>query len=138
MKYIFFFISSIISIKNLKAQSLNVTINGLKKQGVVMVGLYNKSDNFGNPKNTFKIIKSNAASSDIQVKFSEIPNGEYAIAIFQDLNQNGKLEKNFIGKPTEPYAFSNNVKPVFSAPTFEDCKFRFSGSETIKINIIEP
>ena len=57
----------------------------------------------------------------------ELPKGEWAVAITQDLNNNDKVDKNFIGIPTEPYAFSNNVRPTLAPPDFNDCKFMVDG-----------
>ncbi|MDB5268657.1 MAG: hypothetical protein JWP58_1697 [Hymenobacter sp.] len=53
----------------------------------------------------------------------DLPRGEWAVAITQDLNNNDKVDKNFLGIPTEPYAFSNNVHPTIAAPGFDECKF---------------
>jgi uncharacterized protein (DUF2141 family) len=53
--------------------------------------------------------------------------GEWAVALTQDTNNNDKLDKNFLGIPTEPYAFSNNIRPRLAAPTFQECKFMVSG-----------
>ncbi|QJX46328.1 DUF2141 domain-containing protein [Hymenobacter taeanensis] len=57
----------------------------------------------------------------------ELPNGEWAVAITQDTNNNDKLDKNFMGIPTEPFAFSNNVRPRLAPPAFDDCKFTVAG-----------
>jgi uncharacterized protein (DUF2141 family) len=57
----------------------------------------------------------------------ELPKGEWAVAITQDMNNNDKIDKNFIGIPTEPYAFSNNVRPTVAAPVFDECKFTVNG-----------
>jgi len=57
----------------------------------------------------------------------ELPKGEWAVAITQDLNNNDKVDKNFLGIPTEPYAFSNNVRPTLAAPGFDECKFVVDG-----------
>ena len=57
----------------------------------------------------------------------ELPQGEWAVAITQDLNNNNKIDKNFLGIPTEPYAFSNNVRPTVAAPRFDECKFMVDG-----------
>ena len=57
----------------------------------------------------------------------ELAPGEWAVALSQDTNDNDKLDKNFLGIPTEPYAFSNNVRPRFAAPNFEECKFTVAG-----------
>lgn len=53
--------------------------------------------------------------------------GEWAVAVSQDLNNNDKLDKNLLGIPTEPFAFSNNVKPRLAAPSFQQCKFTVAG-----------
>jgi len=37
----------------------------------------------------------------------DILQGEYLIALFQDTNNNGKLDTNFLGFPTEPVGLSN-------------------------------
>jgi len=52
-----------------------------------------------------------------------ITEGTYAYSMYVDLNGNGKLDKNIFGAPKEPYGFSNNFKPKFSAPDFLDCSF---------------
>ncbi|MBC8083701.1 MAG: DUF2141 domain-containing protein [Hymenobacter sp.] len=62
-----------------------------------------------------------------------LPNGEWAVAITQDTNNNDKLDKNFVGIPTEPYAFSNNVRPKLAAPNFDECKFVVSGPKVVNI-----
>ena len=57
----------------------------------------------------------------------DLPKGEWAVAITQDLNNNDKIDKNFLGIPTEPYAFSNNIRPTLAAPDFNECKFMVDG-----------
>ncbi len=57
----------------------------------------------------------------------ELPAGEWAVAITQDMNNNNKIDKNFLGIPTEPYAFSNNIRPTVAAPDFNECKFTVDG-----------
>jgi AraC-like DNA-binding protein len=37
----------------------------------------------------------------------DIPEGEYLIALFQDTNNNGQLDTNFLGFPREPVGLSN-------------------------------
>ena len=59
--------------------------------------------------------------------------GEYAIAVFVDLNGNGKMDKNFLGIPKEQYGFSNNVMGRIAAPSFEQAKFEMKGPTTQNI-----
>jgi uncharacterized protein (DUF2141 family) len=65
----------------------------------------------------------------------ELPRGDWAVAITQDLNNNDKIDKNFLGIPTEPYAFSNNVRPTVAAPGFDECKFTIDGPGKV-VNIV--
>ena len=54
----------------------------------------------------------------------------YAVVIHHDENDDGKFQRNAVGVPLEGYGFSNNVRPVLSAPSFEACAFSFKGGET--------
>lgn len=66
----------------------------------------------------------------------DLPPDEYAVSTYQDINGNGKLDRYFIGKPKEPYGFSNNVKP-FGPPKYKDCKFTLANSQkSISISLI--
>ena len=59
--------------------------------------------------------------------FNELPKGVYGISAFHDENKNGKLDTNFVGYPTEEYCASRNARNTFSAPSFADAKFKYSG-----------
>ncbi|WP_426493363.1 DUF2141 domain-containing protein [Hymenobacter sp. 102] len=61
----------------------------------------------------------------------ELPPGDWAVAITQDVNNNDKLDKNLMGIPTEPFAFSNNVHPRFAPPAFDECKFTVAETGTV-------
>jgi uncharacterized protein (DUF2141 family) len=65
----------------------------------------------------------------------DLPNGEWAVALTQDLNENDLVDRNFLGIPTEPYAFSNNVRPTVRAPYFEECKFQVDGAKVVTISM---
>lgn len=52
--------------------------------------------------------------------------GKYAIRLFQDLKGTGKLAINFLGIPTEPYAFSNNARGSMGPPAFGAAVFDVS------------
>lgn len=46
----------------------------------------------------------------------------FAIAIHHDINGDGVLNRSVLGKPTEPYGFTNNARRPFGAPSFDDAK----------------
>ncbi|MEP1472645.1 MAG: DUF2141 domain-containing protein [Halieaceae bacterium] len=60
----------------------------------------------------------------------QLPPGEYALSIFHDSNDNGKLDANFIGIPKEPVALSNNARPKFGPPKYKDAVFEL-GAEPV-------
>ena len=59
--------------------------------------------------------------------FNGLPNGVYGISGFHDENKNGKLDTNLVGYPMEEYCASRNARNTFSAPSFSDAKFKYSG-----------
>ncbi|NVK05012.1 MAG: DUF2141 domain-containing protein [Flavobacteriia bacterium] len=131
-------LSSFVNIQ--PSSTLSVSISNIEDRGTLFIGLYNTSSSFGETSRSFRNVKPYATASAKTVSFDRLPEGEYAIAVFQDINGNGKLDKNFFGVPTEPYGFSKNVKPLFSAPTFEDCQFRMTSSRSreMDIELIQP
>lgn len=59
--------------------------------------------------------------------FLDIPPGTYALAVVHDENMDGKLGTNWLGVPTEGYAFSSGAEASMSAPSFEDASFSYDG-----------
>ena len=92
----------------------------------VTVGVYGTKNKFPSPKGQLKEYKFKPHGKTLTAKISDLKFGTYALALYQDINSNGKIDKNFIGVPKEPYAFSNNYKPTIKAPNFDDCKFDYS------------
>ena len=53
--------------------------------------------------------RGKASSGTVELQVRNVKPGTYAIAVFHDVNGNGKLDRSFIGLPNEPYGFSNDV-----------------------------
>jgi uncharacterized protein (DUF2141 family) len=64
------------------------------------------------------------ASGFFEVEFVALPEGEYAVVVVHDANDNGKLDNGFFGFGSEDYGFSNNVRPWLGRPGFDAVKFR--------------
>jgi uncharacterized protein (DUF2141 family) len=60
--------------------------------------------------------------------------GRYAIAAFHDENSNGRMDRNFLGIPTEGTAASNDATGRLGPPHFNDAAFVFSGG-TLSLNM---
>jgi len=50
----------------------------------------------------------------------ELPPGDYAFHVFQDLDDNDKMKTNFIGIPREPTGLSRDAKGKFGPPKYKD------------------
>ncbi len=119
-------------------KKLSVKISNIQNKGKTLyVGIYRAGDKFPEFNKFWKNIKVTTTSNEMTVEF-DVPYAEYAIAITHDLNENGKLDKNFVGIPKEPFGLSNNFKPKFSSPDFSDCKFSYTQqSNSIMIKLID-
>jgi uncharacterized protein (DUF2141 family) len=118
-------------------QKLTIEVTNIKQvKGTMNVAIYDAKSNFPDEKSPtfFRIIP---VQNTDNLKFTiEVPKGLYAVAVFQDLNNNKKLDKNIVGFPKEPYGFSNDFRPKFSAPKFNDCYFDVGASpQTVHIKI---
>jgi uncharacterized protein (DUF2141 family) len=55
--------------------------------------------------------------------------GTYAFAVYHDANSNGKWDHALL-HAIEGFGFSNNPRTLFSAPTYDEVKFRAGPGET--------
>ncbi len=117
--------------------SLKISLSNIKKTGKLKVAVYREGDEFPSPKFLIKSAAGEGVNGKCEIQFEEIPFGPYAVAIYQDVNGNGKLDKGMFGIPDEPFAFSNNFKPRFGGPSFEKCRFEVkANNQTINIEMI--
>jgi uncharacterized protein (DUF2141 family) len=113
------------------AYNMPVSIGNLQAaKGQLMVAIYKSGDGFLAEDKA--IFKKNYAIKEKGTFALEIPNlaeGNYAISCYHDVNGNGTLDKNLFGVPTEPYGFSQNARPKFRAPNWDEAKFYFKGQK---------
>ena len=106
---------------------LTLIINNLRSTTApVTIGVYGTDNKFPDPKDQLKEYKFTPNGKQLVAEIRDLNFGTYALAIYQDVNSNGKIDKTIIGIPTEPYAFSNNYRPKVKAPSFKDCKFEYN------------
>ncbi|WP_051878699.1 DUF2141 domain-containing protein [Chryseobacterium sp. FH1] len=105
-------------------------------KGSVYLGLYNKKDGFLKENTAFANAKVKTTGNKISYTFKNLPLGDYAVAVYQDVNNNGKCDRNMIGYPTEGFGFSKNYRPKLSAPTFDDVKIAIIQSTKASISLI--
>lgn len=132
MKSTFLFLTLLFcGFTNIHAQTFNLKVSNVKSMAVLRIAFYKKENKFPDEgKFAFaKEIKPTKTGETI-LSFTDIPAGEYALAIYQDSNNNKKLDTNMVGYPKEPFGFSQNIKPKFSAPAYDECKVVFNANNT--------
>lgn len=114
-----------------QAGDLRLTVAGVRSDaGALMIGLYDSAERFTtaitnaaeigllSDKGRLVGLTMRARTGSQGIGFLQLPPGRYAVIVFHDENDNGRLDKSFWGAPTEGYGFSNNATGFFSAPSF--------------------
>jgi uncharacterized protein (DUF2141 family) len=133
------------------ATELRITLEGIRSsQGTILIGLYDSlesftraialsdKDGFLNDPDRFAAValRANPAMKSAVV-LTNLDPGPYAIILFHDENGNGKLDKNALGVPTEPYGFSNNVRGFLGPPSFEEAVMKVNADDkAVRIALI--
>ena len=136
---IFIIISLLLSIHEVNGQSytIRITVTGLhNSKGKLMAAIFNSETGF--PKSSdkaFKLSVFDVTKDTSVILFENIPKGVYAVACFHDENNNGKMDTNFLGIPSEGTAASNNAEGFLGPPKFKDAKFNVNGDVEQEIKI---
>jgi len=105
-----------------RAADLQVDVTGIRtKDRAVMIGVYDSKESF------LRQVKFHAdlpaSPEGVHYVFKDLAPGEYAVAVFHDINGNGHLDKRSDGIPTEPTAMSRGAVGRFGPPQYEDAVF---------------
>lgn len=104
-------------------ETLVVRVTGTAETvGKIRLAIYRSSENFNDSeradwKKGFSIETESSTTCQIP---SDALADRFAIAAFHDVNDNGKLDRNAIGIPSERYGFSNQARGKFGPPTFDE------------------
>ena len=134
------------------AADLKVIVDGIRSSaGSLMIGLYDSDEHFQkaitdaaqvgllNDSARLVGISMRAISGMQSAIFTNLQPGTYALIVFHDENDNGKLDANAWGVPTEGYGFSNNAEGFLGAPSFKDAAVTLHQTDkTIEIRLNYP
>ena len=112
---------------------VEIDVNGRLK-GQLHLALFENASQFPENASASQGVKLPVDAAVIKHTFKNVHWGTYAIAVFQDMNGNGKLDRNFFGVPSEPYAFSNNPVVKWKEPTFAEAAFELRQSK-VKVGV---
>jgi len=139
MKKSILFFMIMIAGEIVSAYTLDVKVYGLRNsKGVVQVSLYNKDGSIPDEKykKYFKQKVVKIKNNQIEVKFTGLEKGRYAVNILHDENQNGKIDKGFL-LPKEGIGFSNFESiNITNKPNFKKASFILDHDKKIKVKVI--
>ena len=105
-----------------QAASIDIKLTNVTSDaGNIRLAIYDSPEGFNTQ--PFRAVSMPAQKGDMRINLSDLPAGEYAIMLFQDIDSNEKLDTNLFGIPREPWGGSLGGKPVFSAPDWESTCF---------------
>lgn len=108
--------------KAISNSSLTVAVSGMRNQkGQVCLSLFSEDQGFPSSNERaldYRCVK--AEKTPLAVKFSNLSPGSYAVAVFHDENEDGILNRGFLGIPKEGFGFSRNPKILTGPPSFKD------------------
>jgi uncharacterized protein (DUF2141 family) len=112
--------------------TLTLNISGFEdQQGQVMAALFSSEDSYKNESPLQgKVVK--VTGNFVDIEFRKLRLGDYAFKLFHDVNNNGELDVDILGIPSETYYFSNNASDPFSAPEWEEARFSIESGRVTK------
>lgn len=120
-----------------KKYDVEVVVSNINtQQGTIELAVFDKPQLFLQKNKSIKKYSKAVRGNSIKIKVKNLPEGHYAISLYHDFNGDKECNLNVIGIPKEPYGFSNNFKPLYRQPNFEDCQFFVSENQEIHISLL--
>jgi uncharacterized protein (DUF2141 family) len=102
---------------------LRIHATGFRNQkGAAGAGIFSSPD--GWPEREDKSVAHNGfpITGDHALLSFRVPPGKYGVVVLHDENENHKLDRNFLGVPTEGFGFANNPRVFLTAPPFQSAE----------------
>lgn len=130
------FLLLLLPVLGFSQNKLSVEVDGVKTStGKISVAVYNQSDGFLKFDKVFKADSVKAKKGTTKLLIDDLPQGQYALAIFHDENDNDELDTNWLGIPKEDVGFSNAKMKTFGPPSFKECAIDLQKDSEIKVHI---
>ena len=117
--------------------TLNLVLTGLRSSaGEVRVCVWSEGNGFPDCRKSENVRRLAApAAPEVRFAVEGLAPGSYAVSVIHDENDNRKLDKNFMGIPTEGVGFSHNPRVTFGPPAFAKARFDAATDTTQTIRI---
>jgi uncharacterized protein (DUF2141 family) len=122
---------------NIQTGTITVQLTGFENdQGTVKLCVCRTEDEYTGNAKEFCTASTEIKNRRAEWIFERMPRGSYSIKVFHDENGNSRLDKDFLGVPTERYGFSNNARGQYGPPPFVKTAFTLNSPQmTIAIEL---
>jgi uncharacterized protein (DUF2141 family) len=93
------------------------------QQGQLMVAVYGSAQTFG--KEPLRQMRLPAGDARMSFKLCDLPGDQVALTLFQDLDNDGKMGRNLLGVPSEPWGASGT--PGTFGPNWDSTRVALDG-----------
>ena len=104
------------------AGELAIDVHGVRSgDGRVYLAVHGPAtrDTFPSGEAVVEGLRAPARAGTMRFVFQDLAPGRYALSAFHDENDNGELDTNLMGIPSEGYGFGNDASAAFGPPSFE-------------------
>lgn len=118
--------------------TLTVQVSNIKeKKGTIILSVFNNINDFLKEGKEYYKQVFQVKDSFLQYTFMKVPKGHYAVALFHDVNGDGKCNKNILGLPKEGFGFSRNYRPILRPPNFKEVEVEVNQDQKVWIKLIQ-
>lgn len=117
------------------ATSLRLEVSSFRNaKGTLNCRLFTEAPSFPDGEGA-RSVRAAIAGAQASCVFDDLSPGTYAVAVVHDENGNGRLDKNFLGIPTEGYGVSNNRTSAVSSPKWDESRFTIVAREPLVLRV---
>jgi len=116
--------------------SVEITVTGLhSQQGSLRLALFSSSAGWPeNDQKALRRVELRIVDGQARAHFEGLAPGTYAAVAFHDEDADGKLDKNFLGLPTEGWGATNQARSPLG-PRWESARFTLADKRALTISI---
>ncbi len=113
---------------------ITVQVSGMRsQQGLVRCALFASPEGFPMRSAAARsVVSKKIAGRRVQCVFPGLAAGTYAVSVNHDENENGTVDTNLLGIPTEGWAVSNNARPTLRPPRFGEAAIVLKAGQRVE------